>query len=55
MTGPCKSKDFNTGNAIGPWIVTTDEISDPYDLTMTSRVNHPVSHFNDRVPQRRTQ
>ncbi|MES2186785.1 MAG: fumarylacetoacetate hydrolase family protein [Pseudomonadota bacterium] len=39
MTGPCKSKDFDTGNAIGPWIVTADEIPDPYRLTMTSRVN----------------
>jgi len=39
MTGPCKSKDFNTGNAIGPWIVTADEIDNPYDLKMVSRVN----------------
>jgi 2-keto-4-pentenoate hydratase/2-oxohepta-3-ene-1,7-dioic acid hydratase in catechol pathway len=39
MTGPCKSKDFNTGNSIGPWIITTDEIPDPYSLKMTSRVN----------------
>jgi 2-keto-4-pentenoate hydratase/2-oxohepta-3-ene-1,7-dioic acid hydratase in catechol pathway len=42
MTGPCKSKDFATGNAIGPWIVTADEISDPYSLSMTSRVNGEV-------------
>jgi 2-keto-4-pentenoate hydratase/2-oxohepta-3-ene-1,7-dioic acid hydratase in catechol pathway len=39
MTGPCKSKDFATGNSIGPWIVTPDEIVDPYSLTMSSRVN----------------
>jgi 2-keto-4-pentenoate hydratase/2-oxohepta-3-ene-1,7-dioic acid hydratase in catechol pathway len=39
MTGPCKSKDFNTGNSIGPWIVTSDEIADPYNLKMVSRVN----------------
>lgn len=39
MTGPCKSKDFNTGNSIGPWIVTADEMRDPYHLKMTSRVN----------------
>jgi 2-keto-4-pentenoate hydratase/2-oxohepta-3-ene-1,7-dioic acid hydratase in catechol pathway len=32
-------KDFDTGNAIGPWIVTADELSDPYDLTMIARVN----------------
>jgi len=39
MTGPCKSKDFATGNAIGPWIVTADEVPDPYALAMHSRVN----------------
>jgi 2-keto-4-pentenoate hydratase/2-oxohepta-3-ene-1,7-dioic acid hydratase in catechol pathway len=39
MTGPCKSKDFSTGNAIGPWIVTADEIADPYSLAMSSSVN----------------
>ncbi len=37
--GPTKGKDFDTGNAIGPWLVTPDEISDPYNLTMTARVN----------------
>ncbi len=37
--GPCKGKDFDTGNVLGPWIVTADEIGDPYDLTMTARVN----------------
>jgi 2-keto-4-pentenoate hydratase/2-oxohepta-3-ene-1,7-dioic acid hydratase in catechol pathway len=37
--GPAKGKDFNTGNAIGPWIVTRDEIPDPYHLTMAARVN----------------
>lgn len=37
--GPAKAKDFDTGNAIGPWMVTTDELSDPYNLTMTARVN----------------
>ncbi|MEC9369422.1 MAG: fumarylacetoacetate hydrolase family protein [Pseudomonadota bacterium] len=37
--GPAKGKDFDTGNAIGPWLVTTDEISEPYKLTMTARVN----------------
>ena len=36
--GPAKGKDFDTGNIIGPCIVTADEI-DPYDLTMTARVN----------------
>jgi 2-keto-4-pentenoate hydratase/2-oxohepta-3-ene-1,7-dioic acid hydratase in catechol pathway len=37
--GPAKGKDFDTGNAIGPWIVTADEIADPYNLTMLARVN----------------
>jgi 2-keto-4-pentenoate hydratase/2-oxohepta-3-ene-1,7-dioic acid hydratase in catechol pathway len=37
--GPCKGKDFDTSNVFGPWIVTRDEIGDPYDLLMTARVN----------------
>ena len=37
--GPIKGKDFDTGNAMGPWIVTADEIPDPYDLKMAVRVN----------------
>nr|VFJ75384.1 MAG: Fumarylacetoacetate (FAA) hydrolase family protein [Candidatus Kentron sp. FW] len=37
--GPSKGKDFDTGNAMGPCLVTPDEIPDPYDLTMTARVN----------------
>ncbi len=36
--GPAKGKDFDTGNIIGPCIVTADEI-DPYNLTMIARVN----------------
>jgi 2-keto-4-pentenoate hydratase/2-oxohepta-3-ene-1,7-dioic acid hydratase in catechol pathway len=37
--GPAKGKDFDTGNVLGPWIVTADEIGDPHDLTMVARVN----------------
>ena len=37
--GPAKGKDFDTGNAMGPWMVTPDELSNPYQLTMTARVN----------------
>jgi 2-keto-4-pentenoate hydratase/2-oxohepta-3-ene-1,7-dioic acid hydratase in catechol pathway len=37
--GPTKGKDFDTGNAMGPCLVTPDEIGDPYDLAMTARVN----------------
>ena len=37
--GPAKGKDFDGGNAIGPILVTPDEIPDPYNLTMTARIN----------------
>ena len=37
--GPCFSKDFDTCNAMGPWLVTRDEISDPASLEMSVRVN----------------
>jgi len=37
--GPAKGKDFDTGNVMGPWLVTADEIRDPYDLEMKVRVN----------------
>lgn len=42
MLGPAKGKDFDTGNAIGPWIVTADEIPNPYALRMEARVNGEV-------------
>lgn len=35
--GPAKGKDWCTG--LGPVLVTTDEIGDPYNLTMIARVN----------------
>ena len=37
--GPAKGKDFDKANAMGPWIVTADEIGDPYGLEMVVRVN----------------
>jgi 2-keto-4-pentenoate hydratase/2-oxohepta-3-ene-1,7-dioic acid hydratase in catechol pathway len=37
--GPTKGKSFDTGNAIGPWIVTADEIADPYNLAVCVRVD----------------
>ncbi len=37
--GPAKGKDFDTGNAIGPCILTADEVPDPENLTMVARVN----------------
>lgn len=36
--GPAKGKDFDTGNAMGPWLVTADEV-DPSALTMVARVD----------------
>jgi len=37
--GPAKGKDFDTGNVLGPWLVTADEIPNPYSLDMIARVN----------------
>jgi 2-keto-4-pentenoate hydratase/2-oxohepta-3-ene-1,7-dioic acid hydratase in catechol pathway len=37
--GPAKGKDFDTGNILGPWIVTADEIDHPVALDMEVRVN----------------
>ncbi len=37
--GPAKGKNFDTGNAMGPCLVTPEQLSDPYDLLMTARVN----------------
>jgi 2-keto-4-pentenoate hydratase/2-oxohepta-3-ene-1,7-dioic acid hydratase in catechol pathway len=37
--GPAKGKSFDGGNVMGPWIVTPDEIGDPYNLKMEVRVN----------------
>jgi 2-keto-4-pentenoate hydratase/2-oxohepta-3-ene-1,7-dioic acid hydratase in catechol pathway len=40
--GPAKGKSFDGGNVMGPWIVTPDEIGDPYELKMEVRVNGKV-------------
>ena len=37
--GPGKGKDFDNANAMGPCLVTADEIGDPYSLEMKVRVN----------------
>jgi 2-keto-4-pentenoate hydratase/2-oxohepta-3-ene-1,7-dioic acid hydratase in catechol pathway len=37
--GPGKGKDFDNGNAMGPCLVTAEEIGDPYRLEMIARVN----------------
>ena len=36
--GPSKGKDFDTGNTIGPYLVTADEL-DVADLRMTAKIN----------------
>lgn len=42
MLGPAKGKSFDYGNAIGPWIVTVDEVADPHNLAMEARVNGEI-------------
>lgn len=37
--GPAKGKSFDGANVLGPWIVTKDEIPDPYSLKAAVRVN----------------
>lgn len=37
--GPAKGKDFDTGNVLGPWVATRDEIPDPKALRGEVRVN----------------
>lgn len=55
--GPTKSKCFDNGNVLGPWIVTRDEIPDPYALKAVSRVNGEVQcetdgrHFFNSFPR----
>lgn len=47
--GPAKGKDFDTGNALGPWLVTADEVGDPQALQMIARVNgEEWSHGSSR-------
>ncbi len=40
--GPAKGKSFDGANVLGPWIVTPDELGDPYALAMEARVNGEV-------------
>lgn len=37
--GPAKGKSFDGANVLGPWIVTKDELTDPYSLRASVRVN----------------
>ncbi|GAB6094536.1 fumarylacetoacetate hydrolase family protein [Desulfatiferula olefinivorans] len=40
--GPAKGKDFDTGNALGPVLVTPEGIGDPYALAMEASVNGEI-------------
>ena len=40
--GPAKGKDFDTGNILGPYILTADEVPHPVALKMQARVNGEV-------------
>jgi len=35
-------KNFDGSGSLGPWIVTSDEISDPYDLDIVTKINGVV-------------
>lgn len=37
--GPAKGKDFDTGNILGPYILTADEVPHPAALNMQAQVN----------------
>jgi len=53
----CFSKSIDTFCPIGPWIVTADEIPDPYNLDLELRVNGEkrqisnTSHMSVTIPQ----
>lgn len=44
--GPTKGKSFDTGNVLGPWIVTRDEIPDYRALKVEVRVNGELRGSN---------
>ena len=39
MLGPSKGKDFDTGNVLGPWLVTKDEVPIEQGLRMRAWIN----------------
>ena len=39
MLGPAKGKSFDMGNAMGPWIVTPEELGDVRALQVSARIN----------------
>jgi 2-keto-4-pentenoate hydratase/2-oxohepta-3-ene-1,7-dioic acid hydratase in catechol pathway len=42
--GFCLTKDMAKGNQLGPYLVTPDEVSDPYNLKVTVLVNGQVKY-----------
>lgn len=40
--GPAKGKDWDTANALGPWLVTADEVDPMGGLDMTATVNGEI-------------
>ena len=40
-------KNFNATGGFGPWLVTTDDISDPDALTVTTRLNGEQMQFGE--------
>lgn len=42
--GFCLTKDMAKGNQLGPYLVTPDEVGDPYDLEVTVVVNGQVKY-----------
>jgi len=44
--GPAKGKSFDGGNVLGPWIVTKDEMPDPFAMKVAVRVNGQVMGEN---------
>ncbi len=52
MLGPTKGKSFDAGNALGPFLVTADEMKDPYSLKAKAVINGEVwsdSHTGDML------
>jgi 2-keto-4-pentenoate hydratase/2-oxohepta-3-ene-1,7-dioic acid hydratase in catechol pathway len=45
--GPAKGKSFDGSNAMGPWIVTADELGDPQTLKVEVRVNGETRSAGD--------
>jgi 2-keto-4-pentenoate hydratase/2-oxohepta-3-ene-1,7-dioic acid hydratase in catechol pathway len=52
MLGPAKGKSFDAGNAMGPYLVTADEVKNPYGLKATAKINGETwsdSHTGDML------